>query len=135
NGETTFIVTIPEGLSYEQREELKKVGINYKLSYIEKGETYTSDIKNVIITTPAVDLTVLNNPTLINNRPYYTLNGEGDTVVVSAGISTKTTNIPISDQPVIIDFKDKSLAKLLTVNGKEGDSITSVTTDASGNVS
>src|SRR5690606_18055821 len=28
NGETTFIVTIPEGLSYEQREELKKVGIN-----------------------------------------------------------------------------------------------------------
>lgn len=135
NGETTFIVTIPEGLSYEQREELKKVGINYQLSYIEKGETYTSDIKNVIITTPAVDLTVLNNPTLINNRPYYTLNGEGDTVVVSAGISTKTTNIPISGQPVIIDFKDKSLAKLLTVNGKEGDSITSVTTDPSGRVS
>lgn len=135
NGETTFIATIPKGLSYEQREELKKVSINYQLSYIEKGEMYTSDIKNVIITTPAVDLTVLNNPTLINNRPYYTLNGEGDTVVVSAGISTKTTNIPISGQPVIIDFKDKSLAKLLTVNGKEGDSITSVTTDASGNVS
>src|SRR5699024_9298544 len=29
NGETTFIVTIPEGLSYEKREKLKKVGINY----------------------------------------------------------------------------------------------------------
>lgn len=135
NGETTFIATIPEGLSYEKREELKKVGINYQLSYIEKGETYTSDIKNVIITTPAVDLTVLNNPTLINNRPYYTLNGEGDTVVVGAGISTKTTNIPISGQPVTIDFKNKSLARLLTVNGKAGDSITSVSTDPSGRVS
>lgn len=135
NGETTFIVTIPEGLSYEKREKLKKVGINYQLSYIEKGETYTSDIKNVIITTPTVDLTVLNNPTLINNRPYYTLNGEGDTVVVGAGLSTKTTNVPISGQPVTIDFKNGTLAKLLTVNGKAGDSITSVTTDASGNVS
>ncbi|WP_198335381.1 Ig-like domain-containing protein [Psychrobacter celer] len=135
NGETTFIVTIPEGLNYEKREELKKVGINYQLSYIEKGETYTSAIKNVIINTPTVDLTVLNNPTLINNRPYYTLNGEGDTVVVGAGISTQTTNIPISGQPVTIDFKDRALAKLLTVNGKAGDSITSVTTDASGNVS
>ena len=135
NGETTFKVIIPEALSYDQRTELKDIGINYQLSYIEKGETYTSNIKNVIITTPTVDLTILNNPTLINNRPYYTLNGEGDTVVVGAGISTETTNTPISGQPVTIDFKDKALAKLLTVNGKAGDSITSVTTDASGNVS
>jgi hypothetical protein len=135
NGETTFIVTIPEGLSYEEREELKNVGINYQLSYVEKGGKYTSNIGQINIVRPAVDLTVLNNPTLINNRPYYTLNGEGDTVVVGAGISTQTTNIPISGQPVTIDFKDTALAKLLTVNGKAGDSITSVTTDASGNVS
>ncbi len=135
SGETTFIVTIPEGLSYEEREELKNVGINYQLSYVEKGGKYTSNIGQINIVRPAVDLSVLNNPTLINNRPYYTLNGEGDTVVVGAGISTETTNIPISGQPVTIDFKDRALAKLLTVNGKAGDSITSVTTDASGNVS
>ncbi|OLF39055.1 MULTISPECIES: Ig-like domain-containing protein [unclassified Psychrobacter] len=135
NGETTFIVTIPEGLSYEKREELKKVGINYQLSYIEKGETYTSDIKNVIITTPTVDLTVLNNPNLINNRPFYTLNGEGDTAVVNVGISTQTTNVAISGQPMTIDFADKALAALLTVNGKSGDNLTSMTTDDNGNVS
>ena len=55
---------------------------------VEKGGKYTSNIGQINIVRPAVDLTVLNNPTLINNRPYYTLNGEGDMVVVGAGIST-----------------------------------------------
>ncbi|MGM8900665.1 hypothetical protein, partial [Psychrobacter sp. 1Y4] len=135
NGETTFKVVIPEGLSYEKRNELKDIGINYQLSYIEKGETYTSDIKNVTITTPAVDLTVLNNPNLINNRPFYTLNGEGDTAVVSVGVSTQTTNVAISGQPITIDFSDKTLAALLIVNGKEGDNLTSMNTDDNGNAS
>ena len=135
NGETTFKVVIPEGLSYERRTELKDIGINYQLSYVEKGETYTSDIKSVIITKPAVDLTVLNNPNLINNRPFYTLNGEGDTAVVNVGVSTQTTNVAISGQPIELSFEDKTLAALLTVNGKSGNNLISMTTDSKGNVS
>ena len=132
NGETTFIVSIPEGLSSEQRDELQEVGINYQLSYVEKGETYTSEIQQVTITTPAVDLTVLNNPNLINNRPFYTLNGEGDTVVVSAGLSTQNTSFGISGQPVQLDFANKELAALLNVNGKLGSATNVVSTDANG---
>ncbi|WP_201583058.1 hypothetical protein [Psychrobacter immobilis] len=32
SGETTFIVTIPEGLTAKERSELKRTGINYQLS-------------------------------------------------------------------------------------------------------
>src|SRR5690606_34714030 len=34
SGETTFIVTIPEGLTAKERTELKSTGINYQLSYV-----------------------------------------------------------------------------------------------------
>ncbi|MGB6927465.1 hypothetical protein [Psychrobacter sp.] len=132
SGETTFIVTIPEGLTAEERNELKRTGINYQLSYVEKGETYTSAITKVDILTPTVDLTVLNPPNLINNRPFYTLNGEGDTVTVNAALSTRNTNLSISDQPIKLDFANKELAALLIVNGKSGSFANIVPTDPNG---
>ena len=132
SGETTFIVTIPEGLSAKERTELKRTGINYQLSYVEKGETYTSAITKVDILTPTVDLTVLNPPNLINNRPFYTLNGEGDTVTVNAALSTRNTNLSISDQPIKLDFANKELAALLIVNGKSGSFANIVPTDPNG---
>ena len=131
-GETTFIVTIPEGLTAKERTELKSTGINYQLSYVEKGETYTSAITKVDILTPVVDLTVLNPPNLINNRPFYTLNGEGDTVVVNAALSTINTNISIGGQPIKLEFANEELAKLLTVNGKLGSATNIVSTNATG---
>lgn len=131
SGETTFIVTIPEGLTAEERTELKRIGINYQLSYIEKGVTY-SETKKVVITTPDVDLTVINAPNLINNRPFYTLNGEGDTVVVNAGLSTRNTSFSISGQPIELEFANKELAALLNVNGKPGSNINIVDTGATG---
>lgn len=132
SGETTFIVTIPEGLSAKERTELKSTGINYQLSYVEKSETYTSAIKQVDILTPLVDLTVINPPNLINNRPFYTLNGEGDTVVVNAAISTRNTNVSIGGQPIKLEFANEELAKLLTVNGKLGSATNIVSTNATG---
>ncbi|KAF0568451.1 hypothetical protein FQV37_859 [Psychrobacter nivimaris] len=132
SGETTFIVTIPKGLTAAERTELKRVGINYQLSYVEKEETYTSTITKVDVLTPAVDLTVLNSPNLINNRPFYTLNGEGDTAVVNAGLSTRNTNISISGQPIQLEFANKELAALLTVNGKPGVNNNIVETSATG---
>ncbi|WP_350587882.1 hypothetical protein [Psychrobacter sp. 78a-MNA-CIBAN-0178] len=132
SGETTFIVTIPEGLTAKERSELKRTGINYQLSYVEKGETYTSAITKVDILTPTVDLTVLNPPNLINNRPFYTLNGEGDTVTVNAALSTRNTNLSISDQPIKLDFANKELAALLIVNGKSGSFANIVPTDPNG---
>ncbi|WP_201565440.1 hypothetical protein [Psychrobacter immobilis] len=132
SGETTFIVTIPEGLTAKERAELKRTGINYQLSYVEKGETYTSVIKQVDILTPAVDLTVLNPPNLINNRPFYTLNGEGGNVVVNAALSTRNTNISISDQPIQLEFANKELSALLLVNGKSGSATNIVSTNATG---
>ncbi|CAN6961412.1 Big-1 domain-containing protein [Psychrobacter okhotskensis] len=132
SGETTFIVTIPEGLTAKERSELKRTGINYQLSYVEKGETYTSVIKQVDILTPAVDLTVLNPPNLINNRPFYTLNGEGGNVVVNAALSTRNTNISISDQPIQLEFANKELSALLLVNGKSGSATNIVSTNATG---
>lgn len=131
SGETTFIVTVPEGLTAEERTELKRIGINYQLSYIEKGVTY-SETKKVVITTPDVDLTVVNPPNLINNRPFYTLNGEGDTVVVNAALSTINTNISIGGQPIKLEFANEELAKLLTVNGKLGSATNIVSTNATG---
>lgn len=132
SGETTFIVTIPEGLTAKERTELKSTGINYQLSYVEKGETYTSAITKVDILTPVVDLTVLNPPNLINNRPFYTLNGEGDTVVVNAALSTRNTNISIGGQPIQLEFANKELAALLNVNGKLGSASSIVSTNATG---
>jgi len=132
SGETTFIVTIPEGLSAKERTELKRTGINYQLSYVEKSETYTSAIRKIDILTPAVDLTVINPPNLINNRPFYTLNGEGDTVVVNAAISTRNTNVSIGGQPIKLEFANEELAKLLTVNGKLGSATNIVSTNSTG---
>lgn len=131
SGETTFIITIPKGLTAEERAKLKSTGINYQLSYVEKGITYFEN-KKVLITTPDVDLTVLNPPNLINNRPYYTLNGEGDTVVVNTGLSTRNTNFNINGQPIELEFANKELAALLNVNGKPGLDTNIISTNAKG---
>ncbi|OXL27126.1 Ig-like domain-containing protein [Psychrobacter sp. DAB_AL32B] len=132
SGETTFIVNIPEGLTAVQRAELKKVGIKYQLSYVEKDATYNSLAQKVNIITPAVDLTVINAPNLINNRPFYTLNGEGDTAIIQAALSTQNTSFAIAGQPIELEFKDKALAALLNVNGKLGSNINIVSTGDNG---
>ena len=132
NGETTFQVIIPEGLTAAQRAELKAVGITYQLTYVENKLSYKSAIQNLAITTPAVDLSILNAPNLINNRPFYTLNGEGDAATIQAVLSTQNTNLKIAGQPIELVFADKELAGLLNVNGKLGSAINIVNTAADG---
>lgn len=132
NGEAIFTVSIPENLTAVQRVELKRTGINYQLSYVENEATYDSEVQKVNITTPEVDITVLNAPNLINNRPFYTLNGEGDTTVIQAELSTRNTSVKIAGQPLELAFNDTSLAALLNVNGKLGSATSIVSTDANG---
>lgn len=131
-GETTFKVTIPEGLTYEQRVKLQQGGIDYQLSYVEKNITYRSSTQQVAISTPAVDLTIVNPPNFINNRPFYVLNGEGDEALVQTKLSTQNTNIAIAGQPIKFEFVDKNLAKLLNVNGKLGSAVHIINTNKDG---
>ncbi|WP_188211224.1 hypothetical protein, partial [Psychrobacter ciconiae] len=135
NGEATFEISIPESLSSEKRAALKRNGINYLVSYEEKGTTYTSANQKVNITTPTVALTVLNAPTQIDSRPGFTLNDSGESVTVSAQLSNKTENNQISGQPVKFAFDNKSLAQLLTVNNQIGSAEIAAVTSADGTVS
>lgn len=135
SGETTFIVTIPQGLSAAKREELKRSNINYQLSYVEKGITYNSDIKQVNIVTPAIDLEVLNAPNMINNRAEYALDSAGETVSIQAQMTNQANGLQVASQPVKLKFDNPQLASLLTVNGQIGSSTITANTDANGIVS
>ncbi|WP_350559965.1 hypothetical protein [Psychrobacter sp. CAL346-MNA-CIBAN-0220] len=137
NGEAIFVINIPENLTAQQRTGLKRAGINYQLSYVEKDNTYNSKVQQVDISTPSVDLTVLNAPNFINNRPFYTLNGEGDTATIQAELSTQNTSFKITGQPIELAFVgvNKELAAFLNVNGKIGSATSIVSTNADGVVS
>ncbi|MDE4455372.1 hypothetical protein [Psychrobacter sp. DAB_AL62B] len=135
NGEATYIIDVPTGLTRKQRDELKKIGINYQLSYVEKGITYNSKIRKVNLFQPAIVLSILNAPTNIGNRDGYTLNEVGDSITIQGQLSNKTDNTQIASQSVELNFNDKSLAKLLTVNGNAGSATIVANTDTDGIVS
>ncbi|WP_201531068.1 Ig-like domain-containing protein [Psychrobacter sp. LFX-11D] len=131
NGETTFIVSIPNTLTAEERAKLKLTGINYQLSYVEKGITY-SEISQVNITTPKVDLSILNATNNIDNQAGYILNNVGSNVTIQAQLNNQSTDEQITSQPVKLIFENKSLASLLIVNAQNGSSNIIATTDENG---
>lgn len=131
NGETTFIVSIPNTLTAEERTKLKLTGINYQLSYVEKGITY-SEINTVNITTPKVDLSILNATNNIDNKAGYILNNVGSNITIQAQLNNQSTDEQITSQPVKLIFENKSLASLLIVNEQNGSSNIIATTDENG---
>lgn len=131
NGETTFIVSIPNTLTAEERAKLKLTGINYQLSYVEKGITY-SEINTVNITTPKVDLSILNATNNIDNQAGYILNNVGSNITIQAQLNNQSTDEQITSQPVKLIFENKSLASLLIVNEQNGSSNIIATTDENG---
>ena len=134
-GNAIFVVKVPEGLSAIERKALKSGGIKYQLSYVENGITYSSTEQSIPFKNLSVDLTILNAPNFINNRPFYTLNGEGDTSVIQARLSTQMTSFNIAGQPIELEFADKELSALLNVNGKLGSATNIVSTNTDGTVS
>lgn len=135
NGDALFTVNIPSGLTAEQRADLKNMGINYQLSYVEKGITYKSEIQKVNITTPVVMLDILNATNNIDNQPGYILNNVGSTASIQAQLNNQSSNEQVGSQPVTLTFENKALASLLTVNGQIGSSTIIKNTDANGLVS
>lgn len=131
NGETTFIVSIPNTLTAEERTKLKLTGINYQLSYVEKDITY-SEINTVNITTPKVDLSILNATNNIDNQAGYILNNVGSNITIQAQLNNQSTDEQIADQPIKLVFNNSALAGLLTVNGQNGSSNIITTTDENG---
>ncbi|MFZ3075529.1 MAG: Ig-like domain-containing protein [Psychrobacter glacincola] len=131
NGETTFIVSIPNTLTAEERAKLKLTGINYQLSYVEKGITY-SEIGKVNISTPEVDLSILNATNNIDNQAGYILNNVGSNVTIQAQLNNQSTDEQIANQPVKLIFENKSLASLLTINDQIGSANIVENTDANG---
>ena len=131
NGETTFIVSIPNTLTAEERAKLKLTGINYQLSYVEKGITY-SEIGKVNISTPEVDLSILNATNNIDNQAGYILNNVGSNVTIQAQLNNQSTDEQIANQPVKLIFENKSLASLLIVNEQNGSSNITAPTDKNG---
>ncbi|MFC6381904.1 Ig-like domain-containing protein [Psychrobacter glacincola] len=131
NGETTFIVSIPNTLTAEERAKLKLTGINYQLSYVEKGITY-SKIGKVNISTPEVDLSILNETNNIDNQAGYILNNVGSNVTIQAQLNNQSTDEQIASQPVKLVFENKSLASLLTINDQIGSANIVENTDANG---
>jgi len=134
-GNAIFVVEIPKDLNAAERQQLKSGGINYQLSYVENEITYKSGAESIPFKNISVDLTVLNAPSFINNRPFYTLNGEGDTTVIRVGLSTQMTSVKIAGQPIELAFENAELAALLNVNGKLGSAANIVSTNADGVVS
>ena len=135
NGEATYIIDVPTGLTHKQRAELKKIGINYQLSYVEKGNTYNSEIQQVNLFKPTIALSILNAPTNINALDGYTLNEVGDSITIQGQLSNTTDKTQITGQPVELNFNDKSIAKLLTVNGNAGSATIVANTNTDGIVS
>ncbi|MGP9637869.1 hypothetical protein, partial [Psychrobacter sp. AOP3-A1-26] len=131
NGETTFKITIPEGLTTAQRTDLKAAGINYQLSYVESGIKYDSVIKKVAISKPKVVLDILNS----SNQATYKLNNVGDNKVIQAQLNNQTDKTLIGGQAVSLVFDNNKLAQLLTVNGQLGSANIKADTDDNGVVS
>ncbi|WP_201616010.1 beta strand repeat-containing protein [Psychrobacter immobilis] len=134
NGQTAFTVTIPKGKTAAERAKFKATGINYQLSYIEKGITY-SEIGKVNITTPDVDLSILNATNNIDSQSGYILNNVGSDTTIQAQLSNQSSDEQIASQPVKLVFENKSLASLLTVNDQIGSANITANTDANGLVS
>ena len=134
NGETAFTVTIPKGKTAAERAKFKATGINYQLSYVEKGITY-SEIGKVNITTPDVDLSILNATNNIDNQSGYILNNVGSDATIQAQLSNQSSGEQIASQPVKLVFENKTLASLLTVNDQIGSANITANTDANGLVS
>ncbi|MGP5550736.1 hypothetical protein ACTXNE_08610 [Psychrobacter namhaensis] len=132
NGDALFAVNIPSGLTAEQRADLKNTGINYQLSYVEKGITYKSEIQKVNITTPVVMLNILNATNNIDNQAGYVLNNVGSTASIQAQLNNQSSGEQVGSQPVTLTFENKTLASLLTVNGQIGSSTIIKNTDANG---
>lgn len=118
NGETTFKVTIPEGLTAAQRNDLKDAKINYQLSYIESGIKYDV-IKQITISTPNVILNILNS----SNQAIYKLNNVGDSKVIQAQLNNQTDKTLLGGQAVSLVFDNNALSQLLIVNGQKGQQI------------
>ncbi|MBO1530841.1 Ig-like domain-containing protein [Psychrobacter sp. F1192] len=131
NGQVIFTINVPANLTAAERADLKNKGISYQLSYVENGVIY-EQIQKVQITTPTIALNVLNAPTNINNRAGYTLNEVGETTTIQAQLSNQTDKTQIASQPVELEFTNKALARLLTVNGSAGSATVIANTDANG---
>lgn len=132
SGEATFVVTIPASLTAQQRADLKRIGINYQLSYVENNVTYKSEIQKVNVSTPTVNLNVLNATNNIENQAGYILNNVGSNATIQAQLSNQSSGEQVADQPIKIAFANKTLASLLTVNGQIGSADISANTDANG---
>ncbi len=130
NGETTFKVTIPEGLTAAQRNDLKDAKINYQLSYIESGIKYDV-IKQITISTPNVILNILNS----SNQAIYKLNNVGDSKVIQAQLNNQTDKTLLGGQAVSLVFDNNALSQLLIVNGQKGSADITADTDDNGVVS
>lgn len=135
NGDAIFTIKIPTGLTNKQRADLKSTGVSYQLSYVEKGITYNSVIRKVDITTPSVAFNILNGASNTANQVDYKFNSAGDNAVIQAQLSNQTDKTKITNQSVELEFDNKQLAKLLTVNGQAGSSNITANTDANGIVS
>lgn len=135
SGDASFVVKVPAGLSAAERAELKRIGISYQLSYVEKGVTYESSTQKVTITTPIVDLNILNAPNNIDNQAGYIFNEVGDSKTIQAQLNNQSTQTQIANQPIKLAFNNASLASLLNINGQIGSANIIANTDATGIVS
>ncbi|WP_299329042.1 Ig-like domain-containing protein [uncultured Psychrobacter sp.] len=135
SGNALFAVNIPSNLTAAQRADLKKTGVNYQLSYVENGIVYNSTATKVTIITPAVSLSLLNATNNIDNQAGYILNNVGSSASIQAQLNDQDSGEQIANQPIRLEFANKSLAGLLTVNGQIGSSKITATTSANGLVS
>jgi len=135
SGNALFAVNIPSNLTAAQRADLKKTGVNYQLSYVENGIVYNSAATKVTIITPAVSLNLLNATNNIDNQAGYILNNVGSSASIQAQLNDQDSGEQIANQPIRLEFANKSLAGLLTVNGQIGSSKITATTSANGLVS
>ena len=135
NGDVTFAVQIPDNLTAKQRADLKSVGINYQLSYVENNITYKSEIQKVNIVTPIVSLNILNATNNIDNQAGYILNNAGSDTRIQAQLNNQSSGDQVANQPIRLTFDNTSLASLLTVNGQIGSANITATTDDNGLVS
>ena len=134
-GDASFVIKVPEGLNEKERAELKRLGINYQLSYVEKGVTYESLTQKVNITTPTVDFKVLNAANNIDNQAGYIFNAMGETKTIQAQLSNQSTQSQIANQPIKLSFNNTALASLLNVNGQIGSASIIANTSDTGIVS
>ncbi|MGP5337567.1 hypothetical protein [Psychrobacter maritimus] len=135
SGDALFAVKIPSNLTAAQRADLKKTGVNYQLSYVENGIVYNSAATKVTIITPTVSLSLLNATNNIDNQAGYILNNVGSNASIQAQLSDQDSGEQIASQPIRLEFANKALAGLLTVNDQIGSSTITAITSANGLVS